>query len=124
MTDVVMIPRPAGHATRWTGGALVAAVLIFSLIGPLAVPGDPFAQSLMKALSGPGPGGPLGYDHLGRSIFHRLTNALRLSPAIAIAAVLTAGLGGLVLGTWAAARGGWTDRILTTLADALLALPG
>ena len=124
MTDTVMIPRPAGHATRWIGGALVAAVLALALIGPLAVPGDPFAQSLLKALSGPEPGAPLGYDHLGRSIFHRLAHALRLSPAIAIAAVLTAGLAGLVLGTWAAARGGWTDRILTTLADALLALPG
>lgn len=124
MTDAVMIPRPAGHATRWTGAALVAAVLVFSLIGPLAVPGDPFAQSLMKALSGAEPGAPLGYDHLGRSIFHRLAHALRLSPAIAIAAVLTAGLSGLALGTLAAARGGWTDRILTTLADALLALPG
>ena len=105
MSDAVMIPRPAGHVTRWTGVALVAAVLVFSLIGPLAVPGDPFAQSLMKALSGPEPGAPLGYDHLGRSIFHRLAHALRLSPAIAIAAVLTAGLAGLVLG-------------------ALLALPG
>ena len=29
-----------------------------------------------------------------------------------------------MLGTLAAARGGWTDRVLTTLADALLALPG
>lgn len=124
MTDTVMIPRPEGHATRWTGATLVATVLVFSLIGPLAVPGDPFAQSLMKALSGPEPGAPLGYDHLGRLIFHRLAHALRLSPAIAIAAVLTAGLAGLTLGTLAAARGGWTDRILTTLADALLALPG
>tara|TARA_R110002033_G_scaffold10710_15_gene34562 strand:- start:1705 stop:2517 length:813 start_codon:yes stop_codon:yes gene_type:complete len=124
MTDAVMIPRPAGHALRWTGAALVAAALVLALIGPLAVPGDPFAQSLIKALSGPEPAAPLGYDHLGRSIFHRLAAALRLSPAIAMAAVLTAGLAGLGLGTWAAARGGWTDRILTILADALLALPG
>jgi|TARA_R110000764_G_scaffold47328_2_gene105777 peptide/nickel transport system permease protein len=124
MTDAVMIPRPAGHALRWTGAALVAAALVLALIGPLAVPGDPFAQSLIKALSGPDPAAPLGYDHLGRSIFHRLAAALRLSPAIALAAVLTAGLAGLGLGTLAAARGGWTDRILTILADALLALPG
>ncbi|QFT59535.1 Oligopeptide transport system permease protein OppC [Sulfitobacter sp. THAF37] len=124
MTDAVAIPRPSGQATRWTGALLVAAVLVFSLIGPLAVPGDPFAQSLLKALSGPEAGAPLGYDHLGRSIFHRLAAALRLSPAIAITAVLTAGLAGLALGTLAAARGGWTDRVLVMLADALLALPG
>jgi len=124
MTDAVMIPRSAGHAVRWTGAALVAAVLAVALIGPLVLPGDPYAQSLLKSLSGPEAAAPLGYDHLGRSIFHRLAHALRLSPAIAVAAVLTAGATGLALGTLAAARGGWTDRVLTTLADALLALPG
>lgn len=124
MSDAVMIPRAHGRAVHRTGGMLVLAVLIVAILGPLAVPGDPMAQSLLKALSGPEPGAPLGYDHLGRSIFHRLVHALRLSPAIALAAVLTAGSAGLVLGTLAAARGGWTDRILVTLADALLALPG
>ena len=43
MTDAMMIPRSAGHAVRWTGAMLVAAVLAFALLGPLAVPGDPFA---------------------------------------------------------------------------------
>lgn len=109
---------------RLSGGALVAVVLGFAILGPLIVPGDPFAQSLTKALSGPAPGAPLGHDHLGRSIFHRLAHALRLSPMIALAAVATAGVAGLALGTLAAARGGWTDRVLTALADSLLALPG
>lgn len=124
MSDTVIISRATGNGLRWIGAALVAAVLVFALIGPLLVPGDPYAQSLLNALSGPGPDAPLGYDHLGRSIFHRLAYALCLSPAIAIAAVLTAGLAGLVLGTLAAARGGWIEAALTMLADALLALPG
>ncbi|MGK7651858.1 ABC transporter permease [Roseovarius sp. B08] len=124
MTDAVAIPRPAGQAVRLAGATLVATVLAFALIGPMIVPGDPYAQSLMQALGAPDATAPLGYDHLGRSIFHRLAHALRLSPVIAIAAVLTAGGAGLVLGTLAAARGGWMDRILTMLADALLALPG
>lgn len=124
MTDAVMIPRPAGQTVRWSGATLVAAVLAFALIGPMIVPGDPYAQSLMQALGAPDATAPLGYDHLGRSIFHRLAHALRLSPVIAVAAILTAGAAGLVLGTLAAARGGWVDRILTILADALLALPG
>ncbi|KRS10818.1 ABC transporter permease [Roseovarius atlanticus] len=124
MSDAVVVPRPAGRAVRLAGATLVAAVLAFALIGPLIVPGDPFAQSLMQALGAADATAPLGYDHLGRSIFHRLAHALRLSPVIAVAAVLTAGAAGLVLGTLAAARGGWVDRILTILADALLALPG
>ena len=80
MTDAMMIPRSAGHAVRWTGAMLVAAVLAFALLGPLAVPGDPFAQSLLKALAGPESGAPLGYDHLGRSIFHRLVRPPLRSP--------------------------------------------
>lgn len=109
---------------RLAGGGLVMAVMAVALIGPILVPGDPLAQSLTKALSGAEPGAPLGYDHLGRSVFHRLASALRLSPAIALAAVATAGVAGLVLGTLAAAGGGWIDRMLVILADALLALPG
>ena len=119
--------RTASLAASWprlVGLLLVALVAGFALAGPLLVPGDPLAQSLIKALAGPEAAAPLGYDHLGRSIFHRLARALRLSPAIALAAVATAGLAGLALGTLAAARGGWTERALVTLADALLALPG
>lgn len=118
-------PRTASWPLpRLIGAGLVLLVVGFALIGPLVIPGDPFRQSLLQALSGPEAQAPLGYDHLGRSVFHRLAHALRLSPLIALAAVVTAGAAGLVLGTLAAARGGWTDRILSTLADALLALPG
>jgi peptide/nickel transport system permease protein len=106
------------------GILLIGAVAAFAILGPWIVAGDPYSQSLMKVLSGPEAGAPLGYDHLGRSIFHRLAHALRLSPAIALAAVGTAATLGMIAGTLAAARGGWTDRVFVTLADALLALPG
>ena len=115
---------PARPWARGIGAVLIAGALAFAILGPVIVPGDPYAQSLLKALSGPEAGAPLGYDHLGRSIYHRLAHALRLSPLIALAAVLTAGALGLGLGTLAAARQGGVDRALTMLADALLALPG
>lgn len=115
---------PGQPVARVIGGACIMAVVLFAALGPLMVPGDPFAQSLMKALAGPEAAAPLGYDHLGRSVYHRLAQALRLSPLIALASVATAGTAGLLLGTLAAARGGWIDRLLTMLADALLALPG
>lgn len=104
--DFPTAPRAHLSSARLIGVVLIASVAVLSLLGPLIVPGDPFAQSLMKALAGPEKGAPLGYDHLGRSVFHRLADALRLSPVIALAAVLTAGAAGLVLGTLSAARGG------------------
>ncbi|MFN3662574.1 ABC transporter permease [Yoonia sp.] len=109
---------------RMIGAGVLALVAAFAVFGPMLVPGDPFAQSLMQSLSGPEAGAPFGYDHLGRSLYHRLAHALRLSPVIALAAVATAGAAGLVLGTLAAARGGWVERLLVILADALMALPG
>lgn len=109
---------------RTVGIGLIALVAAIALLGPVIVPGNPLAQSLIKALAGPETAAPLGYDHLGRSVFHRLADALRLSPVIALAAVATAGAAGLVLGTLSAAKGGWIDRIFVMLADALLALPG
>lgn len=124
MTMTAVPDTPSRAPLRIAGAVLVALTLGFAVLGPVAVPGDPFAQSLMQALAQPEAGAPLGYDHLGRSIFHRLAHALRLSPAIALAAVATAGSAGLLLGTLAAARGGWVERVLVTLADALLALPG
>ena len=122
--DLSAAPQPPLSATRRVGVVLIALVAALSLLGPLIVRGDPYAQSLMKALAGPDAAAPLGYDHLGRSVFHRLAYALRLSPVIALAAVMTAGAAGLALGTLSAAKGGWIDRCLVLLADALLALPG
>lgn len=128
MTAIRMTANRKTAAALPLGRALGAAILVlvagFALLGPLAVPGDPLAQSLMKSLAAPDQAGPFGYDHLGRSLYHRLAHALRLSPAIALAAVATAAAAGLILGTLAAARGGWIDRLLVILADALMALPG
>lgn len=113
--------RPSSHAI---GVGLLVLIGGFAVFGPVLVPGDPLAQSLLKSLAGPEPGAPFGHDHLGRSLWHRLAHALRLSPAIALTAVATAGATGLILGTVAALRGGWVERALVILADALLALPG
>ena len=124
MSAALAAPGRSWAWTRSLGAALTLLAAGFALLGPVLVPGDPFEQSLLKALAGPEAGAPLGYDHLGRSIYHRLAHALRLSPLIALGAVATAGAFGLALGTLAAARGGWADRLLGTLADALLALPG
>lgn len=124
MIETLDVRETSWPLARMIGAALIFFVTLFALLGSVVVPGDPFAQSLMKALAGPEPAAPLGYDHLGRSIFHRLVEALRLSPLIALAAVATAGGAGLALGTLAAAMGGWIERLLVILADSLLALPG
>jgi peptide/nickel transport system permease protein len=105
------------------GWGLLALLLAFALLSPLADTVGPFKQSLLKALAGPDAAAPFGYDHLGRSMFSRLAHALRLSLLLAFAATATAAAVGIALGALASWRGGWLDRILSLLADSVLALP-
>ncbi|CAX55253.1 ABC transporter, permease protein [Erwinia pyrifoliae Ep1/96] len=106
------------------GATLLLLLGIFAFILPLLWPQDPLRQQLMLALQWPGPDAPLGYDHLGRSLFARLTAAIRLSLGLALIAVLSALIPGIFLGVLAAWRGGVVDRAVSLLADAFLALPG
>jgi peptide/nickel transport system permease protein len=66
----------------------------------------------------------LGTDHLGRDMAARLLSGAQLSLSLAILSVLTASIPGILLGVVAAWFGGWTDRILASFSDAILALPG
>ena len=102
---------------------MLALLVAFALLAPLADPLGPFKQSLTRALSGADMAAPLGYDHLGRSMFSRLAHALRLSVLLAFAATATAALIGIVLGALASWRGGWIDSALSLVADSVLALP-
>lgn len=109
---------------RRTGLLLVSAVVLFAAIGPLLVGADPARQNLSRSLEAPSAEFWLGTDHLGRSVLARLAHAARLSVSLAALAVLAAAVFGVGFGLLAAWAGGWADRVLTGLADAVLALPG
>jgi len=93
-------------------------------VGPALVGHDPAAQSLLDARQSPSAAHLLGTDHLGRDMAARLLSGARLSLGLALLSVITAALPGALLGVLAAHAGGWTDRLLTAFADAVLALPG
>lgn len=71
----------------------------------------------------PGDGHWLGTDVLGRDVGARVLQGARVSLAAGLgAAVGTVGLGA-TLGALAGLRGGWLDRVLVALADAVAAIP-
>lgn len=119
-------PRAQHHLTRaqYWGAALLAMLLAFAWLAPLLLDADPSRQDLLNILAAPSLQHPLGTDHLGRSMLARVTAAIRLSLGLAVLSVLTAALPGLLAGVVAGWRGGWWDRILTTSANCVLALPG
>ncbi len=66
---------------------------------------------------------PLGTDELGRDVLLRLLAGGRVSLTIGIAAALAAAALGTLVGLVAGYLGGWTDRLLMRLTDAIIALP-
>lgn len=106
------------------GILLLAAASLFALFGPWLVGIDPARQQLERFLELPSMPHPLGFDQLGRDMLARLAHGTRLSLSLAIVSVLTAAIPGTLAGLLAAWRGGWIERMLAAVADAVLALPG
>jgi peptide/nickel transport system permease protein len=111
------------------GAVFVALLIVTALAAPLIAPADPIRQSLRGRLAAPTLAGAdgkahlLGTDHLGRDVFSRVIYGARVSLLVGFAAVVVGGLVGATLGLLAGFRGGWTDSMIMTLADAQLAFP-
>jgi peptide/nickel transport system permease protein len=105
-------------------GALVLAVPALSHQDPLAI-GDVLALRLLPPFARDTHGAfhLLGTDRFGRDLFVRMMLAGRISLAVGIAGSLLASGLGTGVGAVAAWVGGWTDRTLMAVGDALLAMP-
>ncbi|WP_424988112.1 ABC transporter permease [Microbulbifer sp. S227A] len=129
MSDIAInaapLPRPSRPGpARVLGFALLGLLAVAAVFGPSLIGQDPAKQSLLSTLEGPSARHLLGTDHLGRDMAARLLSGAQLSLALALLSVVTAGVPGTLLGVAAAWLGGWPDRLLGALADAVLALPG
>lgn len=116
---------------------MAAGIIILLLLGlasllvPLLASGDPLAigdvlaQRLLPPLSRDAQGHwhLLGTDRFGRDLFVRMMLAGRISLAVGVAGSVIAASIGTLIGALAAWRGGWLDRLLMGLADALLSIP-
>lgn len=111
------------HA-QLAGIVLLVVITLFALLGPWLVGIDPAKQQLDRFLELPSLAQPLGFDQLGRSALARLAQGTQLSLSLALVSVLSAAIPGTLLGLLAAWRGGWFERVLAAVADAVLALPG
>ncbi len=138
MTDIAIAPRPASGLTALirharyvvaenpvTGLAfgLFVLILIAALVGPWIVPYDPLASGATATLKPPSIEHWFGTDQLGRDVFSRVVAATRLDFIIAVASVALVFLMGGLAGVAAGYYGGWTDRIVSRVADTIMAFP-
>ena len=82
-----------------------------------------FEEAVAREHLSPGPGAWLGTDALGRDLLARTIQGARVSLAVGGGAALGLVTIGGVLGAFAGLRGGWIDRLLAGLCDALAAIP-
>ena len=102
---------------------LFAVIALCALIGPYIVPYDPLASDTTASLQAPSFKHWFGTDQLGRDIFSRVVVATRLDFIIAIASVALVFVAGGFAGIAAGFFGGWTDRLVSRLADTIMAFP-
>ena len=103
--------------------ALFALIASCALIGPYIVPHDPLASDTAATLQAPSFKHWFGTDQLGRDIFSRVIVATRLDFIIALASVALVFIMGGFAGIAAGFFGGWTDRLVSRLADTIMAFP-
>ena len=107
------------------------ALAVAAVVGPALTGADPSAIGDVLATRLLPPGStdaqgawhPLGTDRFGRDLLGRTLVAARLSLAVGVAGSVISGAIGTAVGAWAAWRGGAADLAITSVADALLAVP-
>ena len=106
------------------GGLLIAAMLSLALLALVWTPFDPMQLSLRAKLQPPSAVHWLGTDEFGRDVLSRAMAGAATSCLVAGLTVLFAVTTGTLIGVLTGFVRGWTDRILMSVNDALLAFPG
>jgi peptide/nickel transport system permease protein len=106
------------------GGVLTILIVGMALVALVWTPFDPLKIDVLHRLAGPIPGHPFGTDEFGRDTLSRIMSGASTSLSLAFATVLLSVSVGTLIGLVSGFYGGWVDRIIMMLNDALLAFPG
>lgn len=107
----------------WLGLVGLAAVVLFTYVGPLVYRVNPYTPNLLLILQGPSRAHPLGTDNLGRDVLARLMLGGQLSLEIGFISALSSMVIGTLYGLVSGLVGGWLDTFLMRVVDVLIALP-
>ena len=108
--------------------AVLIAVVICGVAGPLIAPFDPLEQHFAAILRPPGTAGEqgtywLGTDPLGRDLLSRIIYGARISLLVGVLTVAVRGTLGVLIGLIGGYYGGRIDDLLMRIADIQLTLP-
>ena len=105
------------------GLGILTFLILVGIFGPIISKFKPDELS-SDILVAPGTNGHwLGTDDLGRDIFERATNGIRLSMTVAIVVTIISVLVGVTLGGLAGYFGGWVDTVISRFIDTWQVIP-
>ncbi|WP_208378954.1 ABC transporter permease [Cumulibacter soli] len=115
--------RPLSKRASIVCVAILVVLALYCIIVPAVADVDPRVVDLSAYLQPPSSAHLMGTDLLGRDLFVRSAQALRISLMLAATAAVVSTVLGSVIGTLAALAGGWVDKVVMRAVDALNALP-
>jgi len=117
--------RLARHRGVRVSAAIVAAIAVLAVLGPVLSPHDHLAADFDRLTEPPAlaAGHVFGTDDLGRDLFVRTMLGIRVTLAVAIVASLVSLVIGVAWGAVAGFAGGRVDALMMRAVDALYAMP-
>lgn len=121
---VLRASRTRRPAISWTISLVVLAVITLAAVfAPLIAPYDPDHIDFTAIYASPSTAHWLGADALGRDTLSRLIFGARTALIGPFIVVIASTAVGILLGLFAAWRGGWIDAVLGRVFDVLFAFP-
>ena len=105
------------------GLILILFVLTVAVLAPIIAPNNPNTIDATNKFQTGNRVFPLGTDHLGRCVLSRLIFGARYSLGISLPILMALAAIGLSVGTAAAYRGGWIERVFLIICDIFMAFP-
>lgn len=104
-------------------GLLIIFLLVMAIWPGLFTSTDPLKCDLSKSQAGAESGHPFGFDTQGCDVYSRTVHGARASITVGVCATVGAAVTGTVLGGLAGFFGGWTDSVISRVADVFFGIP-
>ncbi len=111
------------HKLAVFGLAVILLFVLAAVAAPWLAPADPLQTSWSAIRKAPSLAHWFGTDENGRDVLSRVLYGARASLLAGVVSVLVALLIGVPIGLLAGLAGGWTDTVISRIADAMLAVP-
>jgi peptide/nickel transport system permease protein len=118
-----MMKKILRNSQALLGIMLILFVLTVAVLAPVIAPNNPNTIDAVNKFQPGSRSFPLGTDHLGRCVLSRLIFGARYSLSISLPTLMALAAIGLSVGTAAAYRGGWIERVFLIICDIFMAFP-